>query len=246
MGRLESLCSVSLAVGVSLVISHAYNTYFRWRVLAYQREKLLRIEAVDSVSRNAARQPARQLNENLVKMIRGDGYIVDASLQSLLRKAHELCEEFNRSSKLSQRTAMLKRLFGKCGRSLPHIEPPFYCDYGFNITVGVNFYANYSCVILDCAPVYIGDNVMFAPRVQLYTAAHPLEARTRVAGVEFARPIWIEDDVWIGGGAIVVPGVRIGARSVVAAGAVVTKDVPPDCLVAGVPARVKKNLKKLQ
>jgi maltose O-acetyltransferase len=126
----------------------------------------------------------------------------------------------------------------------PWVEPPFFCDYGYNIKMGKSFYANFNCCILDCGPVTIGDRVLFGPAVQVYTVSHPLrpEERNGVAGCEFTRPVVIEDDVWVGGAAIILPGVTIGKGSTVAAGAVVTKDVPPRTVVAGNPARVIKSL----
>lgn len=119
------------------------------------------------------------------------------------------------------------------------LEPPFRCDYGSNIKVGKNFYANFNCVVLDVAEVIIGDNVLLAPNVQLYTAGHPLDVQGRVEeGVEFGLPITIGDNVWLGGGAIVCPGVTIGNNSVIGAGSVVTKDIPDNVLAAGNPCRV--------
>ncbi|ORT51011.1 maltose acetyltransferase [Vibrio sp. qd031] len=122
-----------------------------------------------------------------------------------------------------------------------YLEPPFRCDYGSNIIAGKNFYANFNCVILDVARVYIGDNVMLAPNVQIYTAGHPLEKVSRVdEGVEFGTEIHIGHNVWIGGGAIICPGVRIGDNSVIGAGSVVTKDVPANMVAAGNPCKVIK------
>ncbi|GMM51058.1 acetyltransferase [Starmerella bacillaris] len=122
------------------------------------------------------------------------------------------------------------------------MEPPFYVDYGINIKVGKNFYANFNCTILDCSIVSIGDNVMLGPNVSLITASHPLEAHHRNSSIETASPIIIEDSVWIGANALVLPGVRIGTGAVVAAGAVVSKDVPPHTVVGGVPAKVIKKI----
>ncbi|OLQ92935.1 maltose acetyltransferase [Vibrio panuliri] len=119
------------------------------------------------------------------------------------------------------------------------LEPPFRCDYGTNIKTGKNFYANFNCVVLDIAEVKIGDNVLFAPNVQLYTAGHPLDVKGRVEeGVEFGKPITIGDNVWLGGGVIVCPGVTIGHNSVIGAGSVVTRDIPDNVVAAGNPCRV--------
>jgi maltose O-acetyltransferase len=123
----------------------------------------------------------------------------------------------------------------------PYLEPPFRCDYGTNIIAGKNFYANFNCVILDVARVYIGDDVLLAPNVQIYTAGHPLEKKARVDdGVEFGTEIRIGNNVWIGGGAIICPGVTIGDNSVIGAGSVVTKDIPSNVVAAGNPCRVIK------
>ena len=117
------------------------------------------------------------------------------------------------------------------------IEPPFYCDYGYNIYAGENLFFNFNCVLLDVMPIRIGSNVMFGPNVQLYTATHPLDATKRRRGDEFAKPITIGDDCWIGGSAIICPGVTIGDRCVIGAGAVVTKSVASDTIVVGNPAK---------
>jgi maltose O-acetyltransferase len=123
------------------------------------------------------------------------------------------------------------------------IEPPFFCDYGYNIYAGESVFFNYNCVLLDVMPIRIGSNVMFGPAVQLYTATHPTDAGERRKGPELAKPITIGDDCWIGGGAIIFPGVTVGDRCVVGAGAVVTKNIPADTIVGGNPARaiVKSN-----
>src|SRR5207302_10171243 len=118
-----------------------------------------------------------------------------------------------------------RALFGAVGEGV-WIEPPFQCDYGGNITLGDRVYFNFNCVVLDPAPVAIGSDVLFGPGVQIYTATHPMDHRARRTGLEAARPIAIGPDVWVGGGAILCPGVRVGARSVIGAGSVVTRDVP--------------------
>jgi maltose O-acetyltransferase len=138
---------------------------------------------------------------------------------------------------------LLRELFARVGEE-PFVEPPFFCDYGSNTSVGDRFYANGGCIFLDSAPVTIGDRVLFGPAVQLLAVTHPLEAELRAQGLEYAEPISIGDDVWLGGGAIVLPGVTIGDRSVVGAGSVVTRDVPADVVVAGNPARVIRSLEE--
>ncbi|EGU46310.1 acetyltransferase [Vibrio ichthyoenteri ATCC 700023] len=124
-----------------------------------------------------------------------------------------------------------------------YIEPPFRCDYGENIVVGKNFFANFNCVVLDVAKVTIGDNVLFGPNIQLYTAGHPLDVKGRVEeGIEFGLPITIGDNVWLGGSVVVCPGITIGENSVVGAGSVVTKDIPANVVAAGNPCRVIRPL----
>ena len=132
-------------------------------------------------------------------------------------------------------------LMGEAGNGL-WIVPPFYCDYGYNIKLGNNVFMNFNCIILDVMEVNMGNKVMLAPKVQIYTATHPLEAKPRNSGKEFAKPITIGNDVWIGGGAIICPGVRIGNGEVIVTSAVVTKDVPDDVFVAGNPARIVRHI----
>lgn len=117
------------------------------------------------------------------------------------------------------------------------VEPPFFCDYGYNIYAGERVFFNYNCVLLDVMPIRIGANILFGPNVQIYTAAHPLDAAERAAGLEFAKPITIGDGCWIGGGAIILPGVTLGERCVIGAGAVVTRSIPADTVAVGNPAK---------
>lgn len=137
--------------------------------------------------------------------------------------------------------SLLRDVMGSVGDGTV-VMPRFTCDYGYNIRLGRNVFINYHCIFLDCAPIDIGNDVQIGPAVQLYTAQHPLEANVRRSGLESARPIRIGNDVWIGGGAVVLPGVTIGDRSVVGAGSVVVQAVPADCVVAGNPARVVRTL----
>jgi maltose O-acetyltransferase len=139
------------------------------------------------------------------------------------------------------RLALLRRLLGAVGDN-PDIQPRFHCDYGYNIRLGRNCFINYNCVFLDCAAIEIGDDLQMAPAVQLYTATHPLDRAQRAAGWEMAKPIRIGNGVWIGGGAIVLPGVTIADGCVVGAGAVVTRDLPPGSLAVGNPARIVRSL----
>lgn len=178
------------------------------------------------------------------KMVSGQLYDPrDPALASARRRARNLLKALNDSSdaETEERARILGELFGAAGEG-PWVEPPFFCDYGSNITVGKNVYFNFNCVVLDVAPVRIGDRVLFGPSVQIYTATHPLSARERRTGLEAAKPIGVESDVWIGGGSILLPGVRIGARSVVGAGSVVTRDIPEGVFAAGNPCRVLREL----
>ena len=137
-----------------------------------------------------------------------------------------------------RRAALLRGLLGSVGEHV-WLEPPFRCDYGSQITIGSGVYANYDLTVLDCAPVTIGDLVLFGPRVTIATASHPIDHGQRVVDLyEYARPVTIEDGAWLGAHVVVGPGVTIGARSVIGAGSVVTRDVPPDVVAAGNPCRV--------
>ena len=139
------------------------------------------------------------------------------------------------------RQEILRKLFGKIGKTLT-VEPPFFCDYGYNISVGDNVFFNVNCVILDVSYVTIGSNVLFAPNVQVYSATHPTDWRIRAQWVENAKPISIGSDIWIGGSAIILPGVSIGDKTVIGAGSVVTKDIPSNVLAVGNPCGVIKEL----
>ena len=170
------------------------------------------------------------------------GALYDAGDPELTRERERcaaLCHEFNllAPGRGEERLALLDQLLGGFGPRLT-LNQPFLCDYGRNIRFGAHCCVNYNCVILDCAPVTFGDNVYVAPNCGFYTAGHPLDAATRNLDLEFARPITVEDDVWIGGGVSVLPGVTIGRGSVVGAGSVVTRDVPAGVVAAGNPCRV--------
>ena len=172
------------------------------------------------------------------KMLAGESYnCLDPDLEAERQRARELLRLFNLSEAATERQAILQKLLGQLGRN-SMIEPPFYCSYGRNIHLGDHVYLNVLCTILDCNEVRIGDHVMLGPAVQIYTAAHDLQAEARIQGLEVAQPIVIEDNVWLGGSAILLPGVRIGRNVVVGAGAVVSRNVPANTIVAGNPARV--------
>ena len=167
----------------------------------------------------------------------------DTELLDERRRAKDLCHEYNllRPSDEDGQRKLMKKLLGVTKDTFC-IVAPFWCDYGYNITVGKNFFANHNTVILDGAHVTFGDNVFIAPNCGFYTAVHPIDAERRNAGLEYAYPITVGDNVWIGAGVQVMPGVTIGNNVVVAAGAVINKDVPDNTLVGGVPARVIKTI----
>ncbi len=186
------------------------------------------------------------------RMLRGELYNpLDTQLCAERRHARLLFQALNNTTEDqkaergprsgSLRDRILKELIPAAGANL-WLEPPFYCDYGTNITLGDRVYFNFNCVILDVAPVTIGSDVLFGPAVHIYTAAHPLTAAERRSGLEFGKPVTIGDEVWIGGGVMICPGVQIGARSVIGAGSVVTKDIPEDVLAVGNPCRVIRSL----
>lgn len=177
------------------------------------------------------------------KMIAGEYYLSDdETLQQDRLDARALTLRYNNTlpEETELRQVLLEQLLGSVSKAW--IEPPFRCDYGYNIHVGHNFYANFDCVILDVCPVFIGDNCMLAPGVHIYTATHPVDATLRTSGIEYGIPVNIGDNVWIGGRAIINPGVTLGDNVVVASGSVVVKDVPANCVVAGNPARIIKRL----
>ena len=177
------------------------------------------------------------------KMLAGELY--DPLEPQLCRerdRCRDLCLLLNatRENQKEERQRLLAELFGK--ETDAWIQPPFFCDYGTNIVLGTKVFFNFNCVVLDCAKVTIGNNVLFAPSVQIYTATHPISAAERRKWLESAKPITIGSDVWVGGGAIICPGVTIGDRSVIGAGSVVTRDIPSDVIAAGNPARVIREL----
>lgn len=173
-------------------------------------------------------------------MLAGELYDAsDPELAAGRRRARDLMARLNgtRDDQPDLRQELFSALFGSVGGSVL-IEPPFYCDYGENICIGSRVFFNFNCVVLDCAEVHIGSDVLLGPAVQIYTATHPMDWRIRRKWLESARPVEIGSDVWIGGGAIICPGVRVGDRSVIGAGSVVTRDVPDGMFAAGNPARV--------
>ncbi|SHJ62114.1 maltose O-acetyltransferase [Clostridium cavendishii DSM 21758] len=157
-------------------------------------------------------------------------------------RAKKLCKKFNslEPDEFEERGRVLKELFRT--ENTCHIEPNFFCDYGYNIEIGKDFYANHNCTILDVNKVKIGNNVLFAPNVQVYTATHPVEVEKRVDGQEMGYAIEIGDNVWIGGGAIICPGVKIGKNTVIGAGSVVAKDIEDNVLAVGNPCKVIRKI----
>lgn len=175
----------------------------------------------------------------LQKMLAGELYnALDPELVVARDRARDLCQDLNatREADRDQRRTILSQLFALGGDTV-WMQPPFYCDYGSNIKLGTRVFFNFNCVILDVCQVTIGDYTLFGPAVQIYAATHPLEAQLRRTQ-EFGKPVTIGSDCWIGGGAIICPGVTIGSRSVIGAGSVVTRDIPSDVLAAGNPCRV--------
>lgn len=173
------------------------------------------------------------------KMIKGMLYNArDPELEKERRSARRLCFAYNQAEAEddAKRDKILRSLLGSMGKSAV-IEPCFHCDYGTNIVLGENFYANFDCVFLDVCEIKIGDNCLIGPKVCIFTATHPVNAFERRNGLEFGKPVRIGNNVWIGGGAIINPGVTIGDNAVIASGSVVVKDVPADTLVGGNPAK---------
>lgn len=176
------------------------------------------------------------------KMLAGGPYNPnDPQLVLLRQRAKLLCHRHNESPNVAQRQNILAELVPAIG-SDAEVEPPFFCDYGENISTGKKFYMNHGCVILDCNRVVIGDNVMFGPGVNIYSVNHPMQAAERATGVELTAPVHIGNNVWLGGGVIVCPGVTIGDNTVVGAGSVVVKDLPANVLAAGNPCHVIRPL----
>jgi maltose O-acetyltransferase len=178
------------------------------------------------------------------KMLNGELYNAnDPPLIALRAKARTLFSRYNTIAyeNFAEKKMVLKLLLGRYTDPID-IQAPFYCDYGSNIFAGENLYINFNCVILDCAKVTIGHNVFIAPNVQLYTGYHPIIASERIKGLESALPIIIGDNVWLGGGVIVCPGVTIGNNSTIGAGSVVTKNIPANVVAVGNPCKVLRKL----
>lgn len=177
-------------------------------------------------------------------MLSGELYnALDVQLSDERLKARLLLKELNdsREDQAEERIRILNELIPDAGPDL-WLQPPFYCDYGTNIKVGEKVFFNFNCVVLDVMQVTIGSRTLFGPNVQIYTATHPMNYKERASGLEFAKPISIGEDVWVGGSVVICPGVTIGDRTVIGAGSVVTKDIPSDVFAAGNPCRVIRSL----
>jgi maltose O-acetyltransferase len=184
------------------------------------------------------------MSEMKLRMLRGELYFAgDAEIQADLARAGALMERFNttRHHEDRERGAILRELLGEVGDGVV-VRPPFRCDYGSYISIGAGTFVNYDCVMLDVAPIRIGAACQLATGVQLLTATHPIDPEPRRLGWEYAKPITIGDNVWLGGGVIVCPGVTIGDNTVVGAGAIVTRDLPADVVAFGNPARVHRSI----
>ena len=180
------------------------------------------------------------------KMLSGELYnALDKQLTDERVKTRLLLKELNdsREDQLEKRESILKQLLPNAGIGL-WLQPPFYCDYGTNIILGEKVFFNFNCVLLDVAKITVGSRTLFGPNVQIYTATHPVNYLERSSGLEYGKAILIGEDVWIGGSAIICPGVKIGNRSIIGAGSVVTKDVPDDVIAVGNPCRVIKELRE--
>lgn len=180
------------------------------------------------------------------KMLAGEIYDAnyDKELIEDRYKAKNLCHEFNnlKPSDIEAREKIIKKLFGKTGQQIL-IEQNFWCDYGYNIFVGENFYMNHNCIILDAGRVEFGNNVFIAPNCAFYTAGHPIEPEIRNRGLEYAKPIKVGNNVWIGGNVTVLPGITIGDNVTIGAGSVIVKDIPSNVVAVGNPCKVIKEIK---
>ncbi|MDX9772669.1 MAG: sugar O-acetyltransferase [Bacteroidales bacterium] len=178
------------------------------------------------------------------KMLAGELYdATDQELSAERLRARLLLKELNETGQdqEEEKNRILNELLPAAGGNL-WVQPPFYCDYGYNIKIGDKVFFNFNCVVLDVMQVTIGSRTLFGPSVQIYTATHTMDYRERASGLEYAKPVTIGEDVWVGGGVIICPGVTIGDRAVIGAGSVVTRDMPSDVFAAGNPCRVIRRL----
>lgn len=175
------------------------------------------------------------------RMLAGKLYQVDKALRAEDMRKWKLVQQINHSTEPEEVKALFQKLLGSVGEDF-WIQPDFYCDYGSHIHIGRNFYANYGCVMLDVCDITIGDNVFLAPRVCIYTAAHPIDAGVRNSGLECGKPVTIGSSVWIGGSTVINPGVTIGDNVVIGSGSVVTRDIPSGVIAVGNPCRVLREI----
>lgn len=179
------------------------------------------------------------------KMIQGEVYNpIDIRLVLERNYATKVCRKYNKASfhEWNLKNKKLRKLLHTTGNFI--VKPPFYCDYGYNIFLGENVMINYGCTLLDVCSIRIGDHTLIGPNTQIYTACHAIDPQVREKDIEFGKPVTIGKNVWIGGGAIILPGVSIGDHSVIGAGSVVTKDIPANVVAVGNPCRVIKSMEK--
>lgn len=182
--------------------------------------------------------------EEYEKCLRGELYNTEfEGRNEVIQRAHDICHKYNTitPSDIEKRRAIIKELFYKTGEDI-YVEAPVYVDCGFNIEVGDHFFANFSCTFVDVNKIIFGNNVFIGPNCSFYTAGHPLDYKLRNQLYEYAYPIVVGDNVWFGGNVVVCPGVHIGNNVVIAAGSVVNKDIPDNCMAAGNPCKIKKQL----
>lgn len=207
-------------------------------------ENLPQYKCINAITCHPALHYLPYMKTEKEKMLAGELYnALDERLSADRLKTRLLLKELNesREDRPETRAKTQASLLPQAGKDL-WIQPPFYCDYGYNIKMGERVFFNFNCVVLDVAQVTIGSRTLFGPNVQIYTAMHPMDAAQRAAGLEYAKPITIGDDVWVGGSAVICPGVTIGDRTVIGAGSVVTKDIPADVFAAGNPCRVIRTI----
>lgn len=178
------------------------------------------------------------------RMVAGELYFAgEGSLRESMLRTRRLLRQYNRmpEDRIQERELLLRRMLGKMGSNV-WIETPFRCDYGSQIFIGSRFFANYDCIFLDVCPITIGDDVLFGPRVCVYTACHPMDPEVRASGLEYGKPVTIGNRVWVGGNTVINPGVTIGNDVVIGSGSVVTRDLPDKVVAVGNPCRILREV----